>query len=92
MSTTLQQVAAPVPSGRGLAILRAVAAGRVRIAGGGETRLLVDGIACSDQFTAHLLLRDGLIEPAPPEGAGSTAPAQLTAAGRAVLAAAHPAA
>ncbi|QJY48241.1 hypothetical protein [Pseudonocardia broussonetiae] len=68
---------------RDRAVLRAVHAGRCRLAGTGAVVLVVDGVACCDQFAAARLVRDGLIT-APADGA----PARLTAAGRALLAAA----
>ncbi|GAB3476475.1 hypothetical protein [Amycolatopsis cihanbeyliensis] len=87
MSTTYE------PTARTLAILRAVAAGRVQLTRGSEPDLFVDGMACCDQFTAHLLVHDGLIAPAPwPEAAASLVPAVLTEAGSAVLTAARQAA
>lgn len=67
---------------RDRAVLRAVHAGRCRLAGTGSVVLVVDGVACCDQFAAARLVRDGLITA--PAG---DAPARLTATGRALLAA-----
>ncbi|MEJ2857486.1 MULTISPECIES: hypothetical protein [unclassified Saccharothrix] len=59
---------------RDRAVLRAVAAGRCAYVAG---TLLVDGLACCDQFLGPRLVRAGLIA-----GQG---PARLTPAGRAAL-------
>ncbi|MFI9817347.1 hypothetical protein [Saccharothrix variisporea] len=61
---------------RDRAVLRAVAAGRCAYVAG---TLLVDGLACCDQFLGPRLVRAGLIVG---QGGG---PARLTPAGRAVL-------
>lgn len=73
-------------SRRDVALLRAVAAGRCKLAGRGWPVLLVDGLCCCDQAAAHRLTAAGLIGPG--ELAGAPVPAELTAAGRALLAAA----
>ncbi|XVV06203.1 hypothetical protein ACQPW3_12775 [Actinosynnema sp. CA-248983] len=62
---------------RDRSVLRAVAAGRCVYTAG---TLLVDGLACCDQFLGPRLVRAGLIEPEP---GGS---AHLTRAGLAALA------
>ena len=64
-------------SGRDLAVLRAVAAGRCVFADGGA--LIVDDVRCCDQFVGARLADAGLIT-----GAG---PVRLTPAGRELLAA-----
>jgi hypothetical protein len=50
-----------------------------------EPDLFVDGFACCDQMTAHALAHDGYLRPATEEATGRV-PAELTEAGRAVLA------
>lgn len=66
---------------RDRAVLRAVAAGRCRYTAG---TLLVDGLACCDQFLGPRLVRAGLIAPRP------GGPARLTPAGLSALDAALP--
>ena len=68
-------------SHRDRAVLRAVAAGRCRIAG---VCLSIDGLSCCDQFAAMRLTQAGLIAAAGPE----PQPARLTPSGQALLAAA----
>lgn len=68
-------------SRRALAILRAVAAGRVEITWSCEPDLFIDGLPFSDQYTAHVLAHDGLITPARPGLTGQRVPARLTPAG-----------
>lgn len=63
------------------AILRAVAAGRVRMSLSCEPDLFIDGLACCDQTTAHWLHHAGLIRPAHPGRIGDLVPAMLTAEG-----------
>ncbi|HEX6346620.1 hypothetical protein [Umezawaea sp.] len=63
------------PSHRDIALLRAVAAGRVTMAPGSEPDLFVDGIACCDQVAATRLARIGLVEPAGPAALGHRVPA-----------------
>ncbi len=92
MSTPVTTVPGRAPTGRSLAILRAVAAGRAQLTLSREPDLLVDGIACCDQFAAHMLVQDGLITSTGPHGPAKLAPATLTRAGTALLASAHPAA
>ena len=70
---------------RALAMLRAVDEGRAELTCSREPDLFIDGFACCDQFTAHLLAHDGLIEPAQAGQYGQRVPATLTAAGLAAL-------
>jgi hypothetical protein len=70
---------------RALAMLRAVVAGRAELSCSQEPDLFVDGVPCCDQFTAHVLAHDGLIEPAFTGQLGQRVPAALTAAGLAAL-------
>jgi hypothetical protein len=57
-------------SSRDRAILSAVAAGRCEISGDAGMPLVIDELACGDQFAAARLTRSGLIlvghNPAPP--------------------------
>ncbi len=71
-------------SHRDRAVLRAVAAGRSKIAENANASLIIDGLCCSDQLAGLRLTRAGLIAPvgSPP------GPVRLTAAGRALLEAA----
>lgn len=69
-------------------MLRAVAAGRAETTLSSEPDLYVDGLPCSDQFTARLMARDGLIRPSRPGLVGQRVPATVTPAGSALLAAA----
>ena len=75
---------------RHYALLRAVAAGRCELTWSCEPDLFIDGRTCCDQNAAHLLARSGLICHAAPAAIGQRVPAQLTEAGRAVLAAVAP--
>jgi hypothetical protein len=70
-------------SHRAMAMLRAVAAGRAMMSGSCEPDLFIDGVACCDQMTAHVLAHAGYIRPS---SAGDRVPAELTEAGRAALA------
>lgn len=70
-------------SHRDRALLRAVAAGRCRRCAGPGAPVLVDGIALADQFAPARLAEAGLVA-VPAAGQ----PLALTAAGRALLAAA----
>ena len=70
---------------RALAMLRAVVAGRAELSCSREPDLFIDGVPCCDQFTAHVLAHDGLIEPAYFGGLGQRVPATLTAAGLAAI-------
>lgn len=82
MTTTLPTAL----SHRDTALLRAVADGRCELAGSAGPVLLVDGRCCCDQSAAHRLTAAGLI--GPPVPAGQRVAAELTTAGRALLAAA----
>lgn len=93
MSISVTTSPARALTGRSLAILRAVAAGRVQLTLGREPDLLVDGIGCCDQFAAHVLVQDGLIAATTGiHGPAKLAQATLTQAGTALLASAQPAA
>src|SRR2546423_13450174 len=70
---------------RALAMLRAVVEGRAELSCSQEPDLFVDGVPCCDQFTAHVLAHDGLIEPAYTGDVGQRVPATLTAAGLAAI-------
>lgn len=70
---------------RELAILRAVAAGRVEVTCGCEPDLFIDGLTCCDQYTARVLIHHGLVVQARPSLVGDRVPARLTAAGYDVL-------
>jgi hypothetical protein len=72
-------------SGRARAMLRAVSAGRGELVCSCEPDLLIDGLGCCDQFTAHRLARAGLIRPVVRGAIGERVRAELTVAGRAVL-------
>lgn len=73
---------------RARALLRAVAAGRAEMTLSSEPDLFVDGLACCDQHTAHLLAHAGLIRPAHGGAVGDRVPAVITGAGREALPAA----
>lgn len=70
---------------RALAMLRAIDAGRAELSCSQEPDLFIDGVPCCDQFTAHVLAHDGLIEPAYSGHIGQRVPATLTAAGLAAI-------
>lgn len=72
-------------TGRVLSILRAVSTGHAELICGCEPDLVIDGLCCCDQFTAHHLTRAGLIRPAMRGAVGERVPAELTNAGAAVL-------
>ncbi|MGQ0777397.1 MAG: hypothetical protein ACT4NY_23795 [Pseudonocardiales bacterium] len=72
-------------TGRVLAMLRAVADGRGELVCSCEPDLLIDGLGCCDQFTAHRLAGAGLIRPVVRGAVGERVRAELTVAGRAVL-------
>lgn len=74
-------------SGRGLAFLRAVAAGRAELSVSCEPDLYIDGLSCGDQYTAHQLARAGLLRTSAPGVVGQRVRAELTSTGHAVLAA-----
>jgi hypothetical protein len=65
-------------------VLRAVHAGRCTVSGRVGVVLVVDGVACCDQFVGSRLVRSGYIDP-PGE---AVAPARLTPSGRALIEAA----
>lgn len=73
-------------TGRGLAMLRAVSDGRAELVCSCEPDLLIDGLGCCDQFTAHRLAGAGLIRPVVRGAVGERVRAELTVAGRALLA------
>lgn len=80
---------APLPealNNRAKSMLRAVVAGRAQISCSREPDLFIDDVPCCDQYTAHTLAHDGLVEPAMQGGVGQLVPARLTAAGKAMLA------
>jgi hypothetical protein len=66
-------------------MLRAVVAGRAQISCAAEPDLFIDGVPCCDQYLAHTLAHDGLIEPAQKGTWGELVPAALTDAGVAAL-------
>ncbi|TWP50442.1 hypothetical protein FKR81_19895 [Lentzea tibetensis] len=70
---------------RGMAMLRAVAAGRVEATCSCEPDLRVDGLLCSDQATSHQLVRAGYIRLSGGRRPWTWVPAELTAAGRLLL-------
>ncbi|MBA0128285.1 hypothetical protein H0B56_22290 [Haloechinothrix sp. YIM 98757] len=67
------------------ATLRAVARGQAELTCSCEPDLFLDGLAFSDQLTAHSLVRRGLIAPDRPGRRGDLVPARVTDAGRAAL-------
>lgn len=71
---------------RALAMLRAVSDGRAELVCSCEPDLLIDGLCCCDQYTAHHLSTDGLIRPAIRGVVGQRVRAEITGAGRDVLA------
>lgn len=73
-------------SRRALAMLRAIAAGRAEMTCGCEPDLFVDGLACCDQNTAHILAHRALISPTRPGLIGQRVPARLTPRGYKLLA------
>lgn len=70
---------------RALAMLRAVSDGRAELVCSCEPDLLIDGLGCCDQYTAHRLAGAGLIRPVIRGAIGQRVPAELTGAGHAVL-------
>ncbi|ACU40448.1 hypothetical protein KCV87_22730 [Actinosynnema pretiosum subsp. pretiosum] len=73
-------------SGRVRAMLRAVAAGRAELSGGGEPDLYVDGLPCSDRAAIHDLVHLGLVRALAAVRLDERAGAELTEAGRAAIA------
>lgn len=71
---------------RDRAILGAVAAGRVQVACGCMPDLFIDGLCCCDQFTAHRLVWEGLVQPVTSGSPGCRVGAVLTAVGEQRLA------
>jgi hypothetical protein len=69
---------------RHLALLRAVATGHAEISCSREPDLFVDGLPCSDHMAAGQLIHAGLLVHRP-QRSGARVPAQLTAAGHALL-------
>jgi hypothetical protein len=74
-------------SGRELAMLRAVAAGRGELLCGSEPDLAIDGYWC-DFLSAHHLAHAGLVRPAALGRPGERVPAEITPTGRLALASA----
>ena len=72
-------------SGRALAMLRAVDAGRAEFAAGREPDLYVDGLPCCDQSATHDLVHAGLLRPSAVASYGQRVRAELTDEGRAAL-------
>jgi hypothetical protein len=72
-------------TGRELAMLRAVAAGRAELVCSCEPDLYVDGLCCCDQYTAHQLARRGLLRATAPGRIGERVRAELTATGHAFV-------
>lgn len=68
------------------AILRAVASGRAQLSLSCEPDMFVDGLACSDQMSAHVLFHAGLIRPVRPGHIGERVPAALTGDGESAMA------
>lgn len=66
-------------------MLHAVAEGRAELVCSCEPDLLIDGLGCCDQFTAHRLAGAGLIRPIVRGAVGERVRAELTVAGRSVL-------
>ncbi|MDV6013419.1 hypothetical protein [Haloechinothrix sp. LS1_15] len=67
------------------ATLRAVARGQAELTCSCEPDLFVEGLAFSDQLTAHSLVHRGLIAPVRPGRRGELVPAKVTDAGRTAL-------
>lgn len=62
-------------------MLNAVASGRAELVCSCEPDLIVDGLCCCDQYTAHRLSEVGLIRPAMSGRIGDRVPAELTESG-----------
>lgn len=76
----------PGLSRRALAMLRSVSDGRAEVTCSCEPDLYVDGLCVCDQFTAHQLAGAGLIRPVARGEIGQRVSAEITGAGRDVLA------
>ena len=86
LGTTPDAVVAPdALDRRSLAMLRAVFAGRGELVWSVEPDLIIDGLCCCDQFTAHQLAHAGLIRPVTPGAVGQRVRAELTRSGRTAL-------
>ncbi len=72
-------------SGRALAMLRAVDAGRAELTSGREPDLYVDGLPCCDRTATHDLVHAGLLRAATVVAPGQRVRAELTDEGRAAL-------
>jgi hypothetical protein len=72
-------------SGRAVAMLRAVEAGRAEFSGGREPDLYVDGLPCCDQSATHDLVHAGLLRPRCAVALDERVQAELTDEGRAAL-------
>ncbi|HWO64780.1 MAG TPA: hypothetical protein VNO31_32555 [Umezawaea sp.] len=83
MTTTTREL-----SGRALATLRAVGAGRAELTSAREPDLYVDGLPCCDQTVTHDLVHAGLLRPTSVVAWGQRVRAELTDEGRAALGAA----
>lgn len=84
--TEQSDVTAEAGNHRALAILRAVAAGRVEISLSCEPDMFVDGVSCCDQALSHLLAKHGLVRPARAGSIGQRVPALITASGADLIA------
>jgi hypothetical protein len=84
MSSTQSTLHAEL-SHRALAVLRAARTGRVQVSLSCEPDMFVDGLALSDQATAHALVHAGLVHATRPGRIGERVPAKLTSAGYTVL-------
>jgi hypothetical protein len=80
MTTTTREL-----SGRALATLRAIGAGRAELTGAREPDLYVDGLLCCDQTVTHDLVHAGLVRPTSVAAPGRRVRAELTDEGRAAL-------
>lgn len=80
-------ITTPSANHRICALLRAVGDGRGEMTVSSEPDLFIDGVPCCDQYTAHVMARDGLLRANRPGLAGQRVPATLTLAGSIILAA-----
>ncbi|MPY85709.1 MAG: hypothetical protein GEV00_20975 [Actinophytocola sp.] len=76
----------PSTNHRICALLRAVGDGRAEMTVSSEPDLFIDGVCCCDQYTAHVMARDGLLRADRPGRAGQRVPATLTPAGSSLAA------